>query len=166
MEEDKDCRVVLMEGAPISLKKVSENLETKPYTILVDGSGSGFVNDDPSLLNVTIAEREIQAMYFLNLGLSMPAYLKKYLMMLYKDDEKRIDELYPFAVTNDEMKQCIGMIQLVAGILSAAKKANKGVRLYIEKPETHLHPAKQSAMMSVLVALGKEYGPTETTPIT
>jgi predicted ATP-dependent endonuclease of OLD family len=61
------------------------------------------------------------------------------------------------------MMQLIGMIQLVGGSLNIARKEQKGVRLYIEEPESRMHPKRQAKMVSLLEMLKKDYGFTETT---
>lgn len=168
---EPDYRVEPEEGAPISLKKVSRYTEPTELKVLVDGAGSGFVNDDPTLVNVTVVEREFQAMYFIGLGLPLPAYLKKYIEYMFNDDGKpcNAEAMYKYAASNAELKQIIGMCQLVGGALNMARKADKGVRLFIELPEAHQHPKRQSRMMSLLMMLKEDYGakpPTVAPPTT
>ena len=158
-----DMRVEPVDGAPISLLKVSDLLakdkkaKSNMY-LLIDGSSSGFVNDDPNLANITIAERDIQADYFLSLNLPLPPYLKKYLELMYEDDKPDIESMYKYAKTNAEMKQLIGLIQLVGGSLNIAKKQKCGVRLFIEEPETRMHPKRERRIMSLIEQLKKDYG--------
>lgn len=158
--EEEDMRVEPVEGAPISLRKVSRHTESTEIKVLVDGSGSGFVNDDPTLANITIVEREFQATYFLSLGLPLPAYLKKYIEFMFSDDGSpcNAEAMYKYAATNAELKQIIGMCQLVGGALNMARKADKGIRLFIEQPEAYQHPKRQSRMMSLLMMLKEDYG--------
>lgn len=163
-----DMRVEPVDGAPISLKKVSNHIsktgtaKSNMY-VLVDNSHSGFVNDDPTLANITIQEREDQAMYFLGLNLPLPPYLKKYIELMYKDDSPDVESMYKYAKTNAELKQIIGLIQLVGGSLNMAKKQKKHVRLYIEEPETRLHPKRERIVVSLLEMLKKDYGYNEDT---
>ena len=58
---------------------------------------------------------------------------------------------------NKELCQCIGLIQLIMGTLSAAKKANTGVRFFVQEPETHLHPKRQSGFMTILNHIRESY---------
>ena len=167
-DKEEDYRIEPVEGAPISLDKVSKLIEKTGKAksnlyVLLDNGGSGFVNDSPDLLNVTIEERENQAMYFLSLNLPLPPYLKKYLEYMYEDDKQDIDAMYKYAKTNAELKQIIGIIQLVGGSLNAAKKQNKSVRLYIEEPETRMHPKRERRVISLLEKLKKDYGYNEDT---
>ena len=155
-----DMRVEPVEGAPISLRKVGRYTEPTEIKILVDGSASGFVNDDPTLANITVKEREFQADYFISLNLPLPVYLAKYIHFMFDDDGKpcNVEAMYKYASTNPELKQVIGMCQLVGGALNMARKADKGIRLYIEKPEADQHPRRQSRMMSLLMMLKEDYG--------
>lgn len=158
-KDSDDLRVEPVDGAPISLKKVSDYVgPNKELTVLVDNSSSGFVNDDPTLANVGIQDREDQAMYFLGLNLPMPPYLRKYLEYMYEDDKPDLDAMYKYAKTNKELKQIIGFIQLVGGSLNMARKQSKNVRIYIEEPETRLHPKRERRVMMLLDMLKKDYG--------
>lgn len=163
MEKNEDLRVEPVDGAPISLKKVSEHLsktgksKTNTY-VLIDGSSSGFVNDDPFMANITIEERDKQAEYFLDLNLPLPPYLKKYLEYMYEDDKPNIESMYKYAKTNAELKQLIGLIQLFGGSLNMAKKAKKSVKLYVEEPETRMHPKRERRIMMLLEMLKTDYG--------
>lgn len=162
-EEENDMRVEPVDGAPISLEKVSKHIsktgtaKSNMY-VLIDNTNTGFVNDDPTLANVTIQEREDQAMYFIGLNLPLPPYLKKYIEHMYKDDKPDVEAMYKYAKTNPELKQIIGLIQLVGGSLNMAKKMKKSVRLYIEEPETRLHPKRERMVISLLEMLKKDYG--------
>lgn len=157
-KKEIDYRTVPEEGAPISLKKVVDNIKIDELLVLVDNSASGFVND-ANLVNVTIEEREKQADYFLGLNLPLPPYLKKYLKFVYSiEDDSEMESMYKHANTNVEMKQLIGFIQLIAGSLNLARKMKRGVRIYIEEPETRLHPKRERMIMSLLEEIKKDYG--------
>lgn len=166
-----DMRVEPIDGAPISLKKVSSHLDKTGKSkdniyVLIDGSASGFTNDDPHLANVTIEERDKQADYFLSLELPLPPYLKKYLEMAYEGDGVDLEGMYKYAKTNAELKQLIGLIQLVGGSLNIARKQQKSIKLWIEEPETRMHPKRERRIMSLIYALKKDYGFDETTDTT
>lgn len=53
MTKTNYMRIEPMDGAPISLKKISDDIAKKGKSggthILIDGSASGFINDDPTL---------------------------------------------------------------------------------------------------------------------
>ena len=161
-EEDKpDLRIEPKEGAPISLQKFVEQEGGKltNMNILVDGSGTGIVNDTPDFINCTAADREMQAMHFLGLNLpKLPEYMKKYLRMFYEDKtDEDFENLAKFGKFNDEFKQIIGMIGMLAGILNMAKKAKTGVRVYIQHPETHLHPSRQTVCAKFLIQIQEDF---------
>lgn len=120
-------------------------------------------------------------------GRRIPAYLFRYLHYLmidsdgyggmkYPTDQSVIDALtngslseqhedyvfiknfITYAEHNTEALQIIGFIQLVGGTLNLARKKGGHVRLYIEQPETGLHPKRQSRLMSALMSLRQDYG--------
>lgn len=163
------------------------NNTIKTLTVFVDGTGMGIAKDDPNILNITAEECAYQATYFANKFFTptqqILTYLYKYLTYIFIDgskeyssdfdletdmkngtitkdseDYKTVVGLIKYCGTNKEAGQVIGLIQLIAGSLKAAKKAGVGVRLYLEHPETHLHPKRQSRFMSMLYKLDAEYG--------
>ena len=176
-------------GSPISIKIVLEQIEPRQFTILVDGSGCGIAQDDESLIYITPSECSSQALYYSKSvfdGKRIPAYLYRYLGYMfgigkdYQTDEelvkdfsdgvlteesvdyKQILNLIKYCENDDEAKQVIGLIQLVGGALNIAKKQQKYIRLYIDKPETSLHPNKQSKIPTLLMRLRDRYGFDET----
>lgn len=184
MSEKKDISID-GPGSPISIKKVMKQVEPKPITLFVDGSGCGLAKDDDTLIYITPEECAFQALYYskhLFDGKRVPAYLYRYLAYMfelgkkYETDEelaedfkngvitsespdyKQIVNLIKYCEHNDEAKQIIGLIQLVAGALNMAKKQMMGVKLYIDKPETSLHPNKQSKIPTLLIELKERYG--------
>jgi hypothetical protein len=62
-----------------------------------------------------------------------------------------IKNLIEYCESNKEAGKLIGLIQLVAGIMNIAKKEKKGIKLYLENPETFLHPSRQSKLVSFLI---------------
>lgn len=147
-------------GSPVSMRKFIEaGHAAGRLTIVLDRDSIGILPDDPNTVNVLVTDREAQATYFLDMNLPMPPYLRKYLAMLY--DDERLDDMYKHARTNKALKQMIGLIQILAGSLKIAKKVGKGVRFYIEEPETHLHPQQQRLVMDMVKAIGDEYFPEE-----
>jgi len=164
-EKNEDMRVEPVDGAPISLKKVSDHLskerKAKSNTyVLIDSTASGFMPDDPMMANITIAERETQADYFLGLNLPMPTYLRPYLELMFPDEN--VDNLYKYAKTNGEMRHIIAIVQLFGGSLNIAKKQKKHVKIYLEEPETRMHPKREARMMMLIEKLKKDYGFNET----
>ena len=72
------------------------------------------------------------------------------------------DEVYAWLnekPVGKEFCYCVGLIQVIEGSLSAASKKGVGVRLFLQEPETHLHPKRQSRIMSVIGRISKKYYP-------
>ncbi len=173
-------------GSPVSLKKfLATHPVIKPFTLLVDGSGLGIAKDDEGTVYITPQDCKDQALYYCKNvfdGVHVPAYLFRYLNYMMFDDEQwtsdnqvaeafvskqltdkseeytRVCTLLKFAEYNPEALQVIGLIQLIGGILNTARKQKSGVRLYLEHPETSLHPKRQSRFVSLFHKLFKEYG--------
>jgi len=137
-------------------------MATTQFTVLVDGTPErvGVAADDPNTVNVLVSDREFQATWFLEQNISLPKYLRKYLTLLYGEGAD-IDGLYAHAKTNKATRQMIGLIQILAGGLNMARKAGKGIRFYVEEPETFQHPQQQARVMDVIKKLMDEYGPKE-----
>lgn len=83
-----------------------------------------------------------------------------------KNESGKIEELDEYKQILNKIKYCnvsaencqiIGLIQLIAGSLSAAKKEKKGIRIYLEHPETHLHPSRQLKLIKLINKLKKDY---------
>lgn len=175
-------------GSPISLKKVLKEVELKPFTFFVDGSGQGIAPDDESCIYITPAECTIQALHYSKNvfdGRRVPEYLYRYLSYMFDVEPimnskaetiiafntgvineetpgyKHIVNLIKYCDSNDEARQIIGLIQLIAGTLNMARKNKSGVRLYIDKPETSLHPKRQSRCVNLLMKLREEFGDEE-----
>ncbi len=174
-------------NSPISLHKFIKNHgeELKKLTVLVDGTGLG-IHKDADCVYVTPEECSKQAIYYLKEkfdGEHIPAYLYRYLSYMFCDkapvyttdadlvkafsegklsashpDYEHILGLIRWCESNKESQQVIGMIQIIAGALRMATKAKSGIRLYLEHPETSLHPKRQSRAMSMITMLDKEYG--------
>jgi hypothetical protein len=155
--------------------------------VLIDNDHIGIAQDDPSTVYLTVQARKEQWSYFMTQfdGERIPAYLYRYLhamfgtansaSMKYSSDLelKRVFEtgeltreseeyiqilnLIKFSEYNPQTQQLIGMIQLVAGTLNLAKKSRKPIRLFIEHPETHLHPKTTARFMWMFDQLRKEY---------
>ena len=160
----------------------------KPLTLIVDGTGCGIAHDAEDVVYVTPAECSTQAKYYCSTlfnGKNIPAYLYRHLGQLmfdwgyeYKyetdqalaaafesgelsaesDDYKQICNWFKYIDSNDEVRQIVGLIQLIAGSLNAARKQESGLRLYIDKPETSLHPKRQAGVISTILRLKDEYG--------
>ena len=172
-------------GSPVSLQKFLDNHEgeLREITLLIDGSGNGIAHDSASCLYITPAECSTQALYYTKTlfdGIHVPAYLYRYLhymflsedrTFLYPTDEslikanvdpqstdyQHIVNLLKNAEHNPEAQQVIGLIQLSGGSLNMAAKQNNSIRLYIQHPETHLHPKRQSMFVTMLMHLKDDY---------
>lgn len=70
----------------------------------------------------------------------------------------KVHNLIKYSASNKGVQQAMGLIQLFAGALAGAKKANKSIRIYIEEPETHFHPKQEARIMSVMYKLKDEFG--------
>ena len=74
------------------------------------------------------------------------------------EDYKFICNFITYCKDNPEAQQLIGLIQLISGSLNVAKKQNAGIKLYLDRPETALHPKRQARFMSALMEMRREYG--------
>ena len=152
---------------PYSLKKFLADPKTqiKPITILVDGTGLGIAKDDPNVFVVTSEECIIQCDFFRQYcidhnAIFLPKYLKENLMLFYPkqaDDDQFFMELLLNTPNNPEARQIIGMTMLVQGALSMAKSQHKGLRIYLEHPEVHMHPNKQSIIADWIIKMYNKY---------
>lgn len=115
----------------------------------------------------------------------MPLYLLRHLLYFFYDKEPLVyphnefilEDLKEF-VTNDpegkriyaeilnkityiknnpEWQQVIGLIITICGCLNLAKKEQISCRLYIEYPETHLHPKREQKFMYFFHEVYNEY---------
>ncbi len=80
------------------------------------------------------------------------------------NEYKQIVGLIKSCEHNSEAQQVIGLIQLITGGLSMCKRLDRenkekshSIRFYIDKPETSLHPSRQSRFMRLLMSILKEY---------
>jgi len=179
-------------GSPISLKKfLLKHPDAKPLTVLVDGTGLGIAKDDSGTIYITREDCAQQALYYCKEvfdGVRVPAYLFRYLNYMMFDDERwnddkqvaqafidgtvndqseeylRVKNFLTYAEHNPEGLQVIGLIQLIGGSLNMARKRNSGIRIYLEHPETALHPKRQSRFISLFYKLQKDYGYEEVQP--
>lgn len=175
-------------GSPVSLKKfVDQAKDLRKFTLLIDGTGSGIAKDHPEFLYVTPEECSKQSIYYSKERFDgrIPVYLYRYLHYLfiqngtswtYKTDDDVLQAFLRKEITNTspdyvylknliencehnpEAQQCIGFVQIVGGALNIARKNKSGLRLFIDRPETALHPARQSAIMPVILQLEEDYG--------
>ena len=87
------------------------------------------------------------------------------------EDYVKIQNLIAYSDANREASQIIGFIQLFAGSLSIYKKESLktgtqlGQRIFIEEPETHLHPKRQARLMSLFNHIRDEYDFTLIKPV-
>ena len=161
---------------------------SRPLTVLIDGTGLGIVKDEEGMLYITPEDCSQQALHYCKTifdGKRVPAYLYRYLHYMfinnayhpkYNSDQDvanafinkelteeseeyiQIRNMITYAEHNTELLQVIGLIQLIGGSLNMARKSNSGLRLYLDRPETALHPKRQSSFMSMFEMLRKDYG--------
>lgn len=153
-------------------------------TVLIDGSGSGIFNDTKSHITISPEECHKQAKYYSEKvfnGKAIPLYLYRHLCYMMLDKEyqtneeiyedfrtgrvtkdsehyKQLVNLIKYCSANPEAMQVIGLIQLISGCLNIAREHKSKVGLYIQHPEAHLHPKRQSKFMTMFNELLKEYG--------
>lgn len=156
------------------------------FRVLIDNTGYGIALDDPNTMYMTPEDRIEQAKYFRERifdGKSLPVYLFRYLryMFLEKDDNKypsdesvvkayrsgkltldspdykMVVNLVKFSDNNVEAAHIIGLIQLVAGSFNLSSKEKRSFRLFIQHPETGLHPKRVARFMSMYHMIVREY---------
>lgn len=180
--------------SPMSLEKVRKQIiDNKEFSLLLDQSGMGFALDDPSLLYMTAEERLRQAHWWLDNkfdGRRIPAWLYRYLHYMYNDGDfkykdhldvaacmqegkitedceeyKQILGLIKYCKTNTEAAHLIGFIILFVGTLHQAVKEGVHIGLFIETPETALHPQRQAKWMCLFYDIKQKwYWPESTNP--
>jgi len=174
-------------GSPVSIKKFNDSRpkeeDRSRMPVLID-DGIGIAHDDPDYTYITPEECSAQAVYFLKNGFNpdgLPAYLYRYLAYVFQKDKqfdtnqeyadamnngtldknsdeyKEIINKVKYLESNQEAKHIIGFIQLFAGCLNQAKKMNKPAKLFIQEPETNLHPKRAAMLMSLIEMIKKEY---------
>lgn len=142
---------------PVPRKLVEAGYAKTEWTILAQILGLVLAVLDHDVEGVGVVRFDSRALWrAVGLNLPLPNYLRKYLAMIFPNAD--IDVLYYNARSNRAARQMIGMIQLVAGVLNTARKQGKGVRLFIELPETYLHPEQQAHLMSTLQQIMDDYG--------
>jgi predicted ATP-dependent endonuclease of OLD family len=174
-------------GSPISIKKFNDTRskkDDKTFTVLIENEGLGFSHDDPEFIYITPNDCSEQAIYFLKNGFDpekLPAYLYRYLSLMYQlekqfetnqeyndaiangsfgkedNDYKEVMNKVKYCESNHEAKQIIGLCQLFGGTLNQAKKAKVNVKIFIQEPETYLHPKRERMIMSLFQLIQKEY---------
>lgn len=167
--------------SPISLDKVSKLLSKDVskgcIKVLLEQDGSGFENDCPDMASITIKDRADQAEYlagWIAKGGKIPDYLYKYLAYFFEyiqskdlDDEnlkiesKWIEEFntkIKYWKSNAEVAQLTGLIILFYEALNFEKEFGKLPKLWIEHPETSLHPKRERCVMLVLNHILKSFG--------
>jgi hypothetical protein len=176
-------------GSPVSLKKfialypeVTKQSEKSPVLLVSD---IPIAKDDPNTLYVTVEECKNQALWFLENvfdGIRIPYYTIHHLLYMYEegnegyktyaDNEsikciiitKELNADHPhykfvlnkfkYGKDDPEFLQILGLLQLVGGVLKQG-----GVRIFVEHPETHLHPKRECRIMVMLNKLREEYQP-------
>lgn len=152
------------EDGSISLKKfLIHHPLNRPLTLLVDGSGNGIAKDEENIFYITSEMCQTQADYNLFTKGKVWNGVEKYMKMFFKkevedgtfDYEKKLSA----AKHSPELKQIIGMITILGSVMNMGNKAGgKRVPIYIEHPETHLHPSRQSAFVTFFFEITKDFG--------
>jgi hypothetical protein len=174
--------------SPISLEKLKKVVHLdKEFSVLLDQSGLGFAHDDPNILYMTIQERKEQAVWWMKNnfdGRRIPAWLYRYLHYMFndgdfkykdhldvvacmqegkikEDDEEyqRILALIKHCETNVEAAQIIGFVMLMVGTLNQCRKDGIPPKIFIEQPETSLHPKRTAKWMSLFYDFKDKWGP-------
>jgi hypothetical protein len=186
-EEDTNDLSVAGPGSPISIKKfIAQGDYSKDLCVLIDNAHIGFANDDPDTTYMTTDDIQLQAKWFREDcfdGKRVPAYLYRYLHMMYYDynlkynndqelakafsggeiteesaEYKHIVNLIKYSDSNVEAAQLIGFITLFAGSIKLARKEKKPVRIFLKNPDNNLHPQMASKWMGLFHNIKKEYG--------
>jgi hypothetical protein len=118
-------------------------------------------------MSITAQDCSEQAAYFRDTFFPdrIPEYVLEYMNGLFYYDKKIPTEepleaimgMIEYCKTNKEASQCIGLIILLHDSLVLAKHYNKWPTLYIEYPETNLHPKREAAVMSMIYDIFKKF---------
>lgn len=175
-------------GSPISVKKFRDTLapdQDRNFMVLLDQEGVGFEHDDKSMVYITTEECAIQATYYVKSvfnGKAIPLYLYRYMAYMFLNQElisqdklrKQFEDgtikedspgyilirnLITYCEKNVEAKQLIGLIQLFAGSLNQARKEKKPIKIFLEHPDSYLHPQRTARLMSMFHKIQDEYNP-------
>ena len=168
------------------MKEISKNETLNELSVLIENEGRGIMQDSPEMLEITIQGRIEQAAYFREQYTGkIPSHLYRYLHyafdsayeMKYPNDESlkkafesgelsssseeyiTIDNMIRYSEFNLEAAHLIGFILGFAGIMNLMRKMNKTGRIYIELPETCLHPKRQARFITMFHNIRNEYGP-------
>ena len=150
------------------MHKLTDVQIEKPITILIDGSGEGIQKDVPGVFVVDTKMCSMQAYYFSDRIFPKTKKLPKYLMddvlLFYPNcTEENCKEMIKTCRDNAEFSQILGLITVSHGVLSIVRKENKGVKLYFEHPECHMHPNRQSKLADWVLSLHSKYNNNEHT---
>lgn len=155
--------------SPASLKKFNmlEVNENEGVFKLLIPDESGIAMDDPDFAYITIQERAEQAKYFRETFFpdKLPDYLLQYLNFFYngtntmptEEQLPQILGLIQYCDTNKEAQQLVGLITLFHDSLLLAKHYKSSVKLFIEEPETLLHPKRVRFVMYVLTVIAEKF---------
>jgi hypothetical protein len=175
-------------GSPVSLRKFLEiqpGNGNGQIRALLDRTGDGIVMDDPDTNYITTDACKKQAKWFLeNFSRErVPAYAIRHILYMFDDskgtsykykskeeaieaisndpehpDFKFVTNKFKHGDNNVEFLQVLGLLQLLSGTLTTARKLNQGVRVYLEHPDSFLHPGRSAKLMYMLKEVMKEFG--------
>lgn len=172
--------------SPVSIEKLRKHIiRDKEFSVLIDGAGTGFAHDDPSILYMTCEARLEQAHWWVDNkfdGKTIPAFLYRYMHYMFNDGDfkykdhldvaacfnegkitvdsdeyKQIIGMIKYCKSNPEAAQVIGFIMLFVGTLRQAVQNGIQISIFIETPENSLHPKRQAKFMSLFYKIKKEW---------
>lgn len=173
-------------GSPVSLAKfIRTTPKRQPFTVIVDGDRQGIINDAENVITMSAEDCYEQARWYAEKfnGRQIPIDLMRDLLYFYHRDaipdlsregvlaavkSGDLTETSPvyleccnrirYAASNRSVAQIIGLTMLTRGVLHDGSKTGRGVSIYYEHPESHLHPKDQSALMMWFNQTYAEYG--------
>jgi len=74
------------------------------------------------------------------------------------DEFVRMKGYFEWLKSNNEVTHIVGLVQLVGGSLRAAAKKQSYLRIFIEEPETGMHPKRERKLVTLIKMLGDDYG--------
>lgn len=158
MEEPQEHAPWLGEDETVYLDElpaIRKTLEEQGYVVVVNNENLALATRSGMLLDSDAcraqAEWSIQQRKFSPL---LPKYIKMFTG--YADWDQKITTQVTFSKQD---KQLIGLIELLAGTWTYMKRHRLGGLIFIEEPETHVHPKQQRELWSVILAIYKDCAP-------
>ncbi len=125
-------------------------LATKPLTILCHDGNVGMNAANTYKIDTEACMKQAEWSYAQ--GKFMPG-IEKYLEIFgYKPED-----ILTIKNPTNQHKKIVGLIEMVVGVNRMAKKHGVGIPIFVEEPETHLHPAKQVLAVQFLIQVMHEF---------